>query len=99
MTGRIVTTTYRYKPPPRKRTPVALDGPAIVRNRGRANAVVPSDRIETPTPDRKPAIITVRRLGKADVPGMTPAEHHQRRGDTAEALWRDLVAAATVRHA
>ncbi len=31
-------------------------------------------------------------------PGMRPAEH-QRRGDAAEALWRDLVAVATVRRA
>jgi hypothetical protein len=30
---RIVTTSYRYKRPPRKRKAVAIAGPAIVRKR------------------------------------------------------------------
>ena len=30
MTSSIVTTHYRYKRPPRKRKPVALEGPAVV---------------------------------------------------------------------
>ena len=52
---------YRYKRPPRKRKAVALDVPAVVRKRGRADAAVPPDRVEDPTPandDRKPAIVT-----------------------------------------
>ena len=31
MTSAIVTSTYRYKRPPRKRKAVPLEGPAIVR--------------------------------------------------------------------
>jgi hypothetical protein len=39
-----------------------------------------------------PAIVTIKRKsGKfADVPDMTP-EEHKRRGDAADALWRELV--------
>ena len=32
----IVTYAHRYKPPPRKRKPVAIAGPAIVRKRAAA---------------------------------------------------------------
>jgi len=104
--GRIVTTTYRYKRPPRKRKAVALEAPAIVRKRGSPDAVVPPDRGEESTPgnDSRPqasasvdappksAIVTARRPGKqfADVPD-TPPEELQRRGDAAEALWRELM--------
>ena len=55
----IVTTTYRDKRPARKRKAVALEG--VVRKRSRADAVVPPDHVEDPTPandDRKPAIVT-----------------------------------------
>ena len=38
MTSRIVTSTYRYKRPPRKRKAVPLEGPAIVRPGRRAAA-------------------------------------------------------------
>ena len=69
---RIVTTTYRYKPPPRKRKAVAITGPAIVRKRGRADAAVPppdepepappppanDDRRPPPPPAAKSAIVT-----------------------------------------
>jgi hypothetical protein len=97
---RIVTTTYRYKPPPRKRKAVALKGPAIVRKRAGGDAVDRPDRVEDqPTPaddDRKPAIVTARRPGarRVDVPDLTP-EEYQRRGDAADALWRELVRRAT----
>ena len=118
--SRIVTTHYRHKRPSPKRKPAALEVPAIVWKRGRANVVGLSDRVEDGDP--KPAIVTpgkgragndnraetdpkspgarttpsrivtVRRRGKrfADVPDMTP-EEHQRRGDAAAALWRELV--------
>ena len=46
---RIVTTAYRYKRPPKKRKAVAIDGPAVVRKRGRADAAVP------PPDEPKPA--------------------------------------------
>ena len=47
---RIVTTHYRYKPPPRKRKAVALKGPVIVRKRGRADAAPPPDEPEPAAP-------------------------------------------------
>jgi hypothetical protein len=48
--GRIVTTVH-HKRPPKKRKAVAIAGPAIVRKRGRTNAVVPpSDETEPTAP-------------------------------------------------
>jgi hypothetical protein len=45
--------------------------------------------------DRKPAIVTIKRKSRfGDAPDMTP-EEHQRRGDAADALWRELVRRAT----
>jgi hypothetical protein len=37
---RIVTTTYRYERPPKKRKAVAIDGPAVVRKRDVGPAIV-----------------------------------------------------------
>ena len=41
---RIVTSTYRYKRPPRKRKAVPLEGPAIVRKRARGRRARTDDR-------------------------------------------------------
>jgi hypothetical protein len=47
---RIVTTTYRYKPP-KKRKAVAIAGPAVVRKRSKADAaVLPPDEPEPAAP-------------------------------------------------
>ena len=54
---RIVTSTYRYKRPPRKRKAVPLEGPAIVR-RGTAKPETP---LAPANDDRRPAIITAKR--------------------------------------
>ena len=102
----IVTTAYRPKRP-RKRKPVAIAGPAIERkpaveaadDHGPATKPLGAAEgfIQQPAnDDRKPAIVTTRRRGKrnADVPDMTP-EEYQRRGDAADALWLELVRAAT----
>ena len=130
MPSRIVTSTYRYKRPPRKRKPVPLTGPAIVSKRRSLPSVgkhkpepdVPppanDDRkltIVTLTEDVAPsahvsrrsqpaavtprsAIVTVkRRPGRfGDVPDMT-LEEHQRRGDAADALFREIVRRATAK--
>ena len=93
MPSRIVTSTYRYKRPPRKKKPVLLEVPAIVRESARRS------QRRTPAPandDRKPAIVTAkRRPGRfGDVPDMT-LEEHQRRGDAADALFREIVRRAT----
>ena len=61
MTG-IVTSTYRYKRPPRKRKPVRLEVPAIVR-RGTKPETPPAPAND----DRKPAIVTVSGHGPAAV--------------------------------
>ena len=111
---RIVTTHYRYKPPPRKRKTAPLAGPAVVTPKRKltvskelepAAAVVPKTKPcndnrpepeHLPNAEKKPAIVTARRPGKrfVDVPDMTP-EEHQRRGEAADALWRELVRRAT----
>jgi hypothetical protein len=116
--ARIVTTHYRYKPPPRKRKAAPLAGPAVVtpitRPTGRVARPIepkqanddhqsddttsdlrtPSD--DTALPQRRPTIVTAHRPGKryADVPDLPP-EEHQRRGDAADAVWRELVRRAT----
>jgi hypothetical protein len=75
--------------PPRKRKAVPLTGPAIVR-KGTA-------KLETANDDRKPAIVIARRPGarsSVDVPDMT-LEEHQRRGEAADALFREIVRRAT----
>ena len=133
---RIVTTHYRYKPPPTKRKAVAIAAPAIVRKvkaakgvhtadtpksgqappppanddrkpaivtttsrskRGRSFAVSEPDEAEDSgrgdyAHNRRAAIVTARRQGarRVDVPDLTP-EEYQRRGDAADALWRELV--------
>ena len=80
MPARIVTSTYRYKRPPRKRKPVLLEVPAIVTKRApRPQASAP----KPPAPandDRKPAIVTVKRRRSrfGDVPDMTPEEKRGR---------------------
>jgi hypothetical protein len=59
--GRIVTSTYRYKRPPRKRKAVALEVSVIVTERGKTDAVPPQLVEDHPTPAndaRKPAIAT-----------------------------------------
>ena len=49
-----------------------------------------------PTDGTNRAIVTGRRPGarRVDVPDLTP-EEYQRRGEAADALWRELVRAAT----
>jgi hypothetical protein len=96
----IVTTHYRYKRPPRKRKAVALDVPAIVTPAPTKKRQDPVIRLGTKgaeavndNGDRKSAIVTAKnphRRRYADVPDMTP-EEHKRRGDAADALWRELV--------
>jgi hypothetical protein len=84
---RIVTSTYRYKRPPRKRKAQAVAVPQAV-----VKASKPKQRRVPPNDDRKSSIVTVRKRGRrfADVPDMTP-EEHRRVGDLADALWRDMV--------
>jgi hypothetical protein len=87
----IVHYEYRYKRPPRKKKPVAIEGPAVVRAKPtrRPGNTRPADVDDDRKPVPTSAIVTIRKRGRADVPDMTP-EEHQRRGDAAEALFREM---------
>ena len=86
----IVTTHYRYKRPPRKRKAAALKVPAIVQRRVAKPAKVAPPPADD---DRKSAIVTAkhprRRSSFPNVPDMT-LEEHKRRGDAADALFREM---------
>ena len=71
----IVTSTYRYKRPPRRRKPVALEVLAIVRATKPKPAIVTARRLRAVS---IPA-------------GLLPdtSEEHQRRGAAADALLRE----------
>jgi hypothetical protein len=92
----IVTTHYRYKRPPRKRKAVAIEAPAIVRKAKPGN----DNRPEAATSshdETKSAIVTIKRKSRfGDAPDLTP-EELQRRGEAADALWRELVRRATAK--
>ena len=88
---RIVTTHYRYKRPTRRKKAVAPEVPAVVTARRRKPRDEPATAAERIPEPKKSAIVTVRKLGKwfADVPDLTP-EEHKRRGDAADALFREI---------
>jgi hypothetical protein len=112
MPARIVTSTYRYKRPPRKRKAVPLEVPAIVTVSDKkrlakadrpATVAVGSDaapsgsgvdtpRSQTAAVTPRSAIGTVKRRSSrfGDVPDLTP-EEQRRRGDTADAMFREMV--------
>ena len=94
---RIVTSTYRYKQPPRKRKVVPLTGPAIVTKRAPSSQQASAPKPAAPAnDDRKSAIVTAnwRRGRFRDVPDMT-LEEHQRRGAAADAMFREMVRRAS----
>jgi hypothetical protein len=89
---------------------VALEVPAVItmaskRRRAAADPrqirQVTEDAATLPaTDDRKPAIVTIRRKSEKILPpGLLPdtPEEHQRRGDAADALRRELVRRAAGR--
>ena len=91
MPSTIVTSTYRYKRPPRKRKAVPLEGPAIVTISGEKRVAKAEQAAVTP----RSAIVTARRPGaRSSVEDMAP-EEHRRRGEAATELWRELVRRAT----
>jgi hypothetical protein len=99
--ARIVRTAYRYKRPARRKKPVALEVPVVVKAtdpaKPRHRLVAAPERPEEPAPapvERKPAIVTIRGRKHAAIPAGLLAdtpEQHRRRGDAADALWRELV--------
>ena len=98
---RIVTTTYRYKRPPRKRKPVVLEVPTVVRRPHRSARATRAEQaaVEEPAragqdfthaPDGRSAIVTVRKrswIGQAEE--STPEELRWR-ADAADAIMRDF---------
>jgi hypothetical protein len=120
---RIVTTTYRYKRPPKRkgRKLAEITGPAVVTSvdpkkssrravlaetaakeelstrspAGDTEPSTPPGKMPAPANDdgpRKLASVIARKPGSrfsSDVPDMTP-EEHQRRGDAADALFREM---------
>jgi hypothetical protein len=86
----VVTYVHRYKRPPRKRKAVALEVPIVVKAGKRRPVADPAPEPEQPA---RSAIVTARkpraRFGNA-APDLS-AEEHQRRGDGADALFRELV--------
>ena len=115
---RIVTTTYRYKRPPKRkgRKLAEITGPAVVTAKGSRRPVgvgetaaeseesarsertgdtkpsTPSGKVPAPAnDDRKSAIVTAQKPSSwhSDVPDMTE-EEHRRRGDAADALFREM---------
>jgi hypothetical protein len=99
----IVRTAYRYKRPPRRKKAVALDVPVVVkaastRSRPKPAPAAPqppaNDDRTPPPPPAASAIVTIRSRKHARLAhllaDLTP-EEVQRRGDAADALWRELV--------
>ena len=97
--ARIVTSTYRYKRPPRKRKAVPLEGPAIVRRVKPAQRQPPILRHLFATDGRRSRRSSPPSAGRSrfgDAPDMTP-EEHRRRGDAADALFREIVRRSTAK--
>ena len=102
---RVVTTTYRYKPPPKRkgRKLAGITGPAIVTAKGsrrpgplRGGQAAAEVREQSPTVpasvDHIPAIDDPK---SAIVTGRKPGSwrsgvEHQQRGDAADALFREM---------
>jgi hypothetical protein len=95
-----VVTAKKQPPPDWGKAAAEIKGHAPASER--SGAVQPSTPLEAArvaaaaNVARKPAILTIRKSGKrfADVPDLPP-EEHRRRGDAADALWRELVRRAT----
>ena len=66
MPSAIVTSTYRYKRPPRKRKVAPLEGPAIVGKRAPSSQHASAP--QPPAKDRRPAIVTAAMRGRRPQP-------------------------------
>ena len=97
----IIVTARRPRRKPPKKQAAPLAGPAITtvkRTRGeknKSNPPPPANDDEKPPP-KQPAIAATRprRVGFSEVEDLTQ-EEHQRRGDAADELFRELVRRAT----
>jgi hypothetical protein len=99
---RIVTYAHRYQRPPRKRQAAALEVPAVVKagkpGRPKPPPAAPpepaNDDRTPPPPPAASAIVTIRSRKHAMLAhlleDLTP-EELQRRGDGADAMFREIV--------
>ena len=101
-----IVTTQTHKRPPRRQPSAAALVPAIVTIRSKrrvtkeeAPEATAAKAAAPPSDDRESAIVTARRPGARlrNVPDLSP-EEHQRRGDAADALFREIVRRATESH-
>ena len=92
----IVTHVHRPKRPPRKKAQAtAITGPVIVTAASERTHRQVADVVVSDDPVTIVAAKNSHRRGRlGDVPDMTP-EEHMRRGDAADALFRELVRQAT----
>jgi hypothetical protein len=95
--ARIVNTHYHYKRPPRKRKAVALDVPVVAKagkpKPRKASAASQGPAIVTSRlPADQKTIVTPRKpSGRSGNSTHLTPEEHQRRGNAADALFRELV--------
>jgi hypothetical protein len=93
----VVTTSYRYKRPPRRRKTVPLAGPAVVAKRTGKPKAEPATAplrlrptmIGSPSPRKSRRSSPHARKRYHDVPDLTP-EEHKRRGDAADAKFQEM---------
>ena len=100
----IVRTDYRYKPPPKRKKSPPIPHRIVSAKQPKPSGPVIDKAVATPRRSAaQAAAITVPRIVTASPKRMTrfgpvqemDAEEHQRRGDAAEALFRELVRRAT----
>ncbi len=88
----VIVTNYRYKRPPKRVKAAVIEGPSIVRSGGKQSNLLPKLHTSPGTEEGKPGIVTARKPRASrfgDVPELTP-EEHRRRGDAADALFREI---------
>jgi hypothetical protein len=78
----VVHYEHHYKRPPKKKPKKpAIEVPPVVR--------AEPTRADDEEPRARPAIVTIRKRGSDALSDLTP-EEHQRRGDAAEAIFREM---------
>jgi hypothetical protein len=103
--ARIVTTTYRYKRPQRRKKPVALGVPAVVRasrmpgpgpttSKLAPRPTTPANDDGKPAPppaaERKSAIVTVRRRSRSGPGEDLAPDEVRRRAEAADRMMQDF---------
>jgi hypothetical protein len=106
---RIVTTTYRYKRPPKMWKPAVLEVPTVVRRPHRSARATREEQAAVEesahagedfmtAPEAKSAIVTVRKRSRIDHADEVTSEELRRRADAADAFMRDFKRELANRH-